>query len=268
MAMQNFANRGQVVQVTCVIIGTVLALYAGLMKSDISPIWIVVLCIFGIGLIVSILNLYVGWSKSAKADSEPDRGAPIPVASSPAIEIVNPWDREHVDFKRFVYGRTAHPGVSIQVFVHAGDDAWHPQDAPEVYGNKWRSRCQFGSLTSPAESRFKLVAVLGAKPVKGAVSDLPSGVAQSQEVIVFRSANPAPSPTNQSIRPGFGVNWDDRLQPICPICRASLSLAVGDDQTLHCINHHGPFRLVSYEGISMTLTRAREYLLENPNKRQ
>jgi hypothetical protein len=186
MRKELFANYGQLLQVIFAFIalmlqlsragfktaGTAVSSPIAQLQAGVSWPWIIAALFTAATGLIALCNI---WERCRKK-----------------IQIIVPWDREHVDFKQFVYGETTRPSESIQVFILAGDKRWHPQTALEVFGSRWRVKCQFGNKDSAPESPYTVVAILGAKTVSGPVSELPTDGIQSQKVLVYRAGNPEP----------------------------------------------------------------------------
>ena len=112
--------------------------------------------------------------------------APAQLASR--IRISTPQPRAHLT-RQFIVSGTAKPiGSAVQVLLLAGDGRWHPQEKPVFSGTGWYTRCWAGAEDAQVGSMFRIVAVDGSRPITEPVTELPSGIARSKEVVVYRAA--------------------------------------------------------------------------------
>ena len=112
-------------------------------------------------------------------------------ASAPAqlatrIRIVDPVANERVGYAFQATGSAKPLGSAVQVLVLAGDGRWHPQEKARFSGTGWSAMCWAGTFDTPSGTMFKVVAIDGTNPVSDPIDDLPSGVARSKIVTVFR----------------------------------------------------------------------------------
>lgn len=102
------------------------------------------------------------------------------------LRIAGPTANGQVAHEFMVSGSAKPLGSAVQVLLLAGDGRWHPQEKARFSGTGWRSRCWAGAVDTPPGTMFKVVAVDGTLPFTEPLVELPSGLAQSKVVTVFR----------------------------------------------------------------------------------
>jgi hypothetical protein len=104
----------------------------------------------------------------------------------PVIEIVSPESGAKINWSASISGLVLPRDSFVQVFAYCRDDHWHPLKA-ETTGAVWRVTGDIGSEDALAGTRYKLIAISGAKEITGPVLKRPRGEAKSRTIIVCRA---------------------------------------------------------------------------------
>lgn len=104
----------------------------------------------------------------------------------PIIEIMTPEQGQQISLSQTVSGMVLPRDGFVQVFTLSRDNKWYSQKA-QTNGAIWTVTGNIGSKDAPAGTRYKLVAISGAKQINSPVSKLPRGEAKSRTVVVYRA---------------------------------------------------------------------------------
>jgi hypothetical protein len=101
------------------------------------------------------------------------------------IEIVSPESGTKVSWPETISGLVLPRDSFVQVFVLSNDHQWWPIEA-RTEGGAWYLKDNIGDQNVTPGSRYKLVAVSGARKFSSPVPRKPRGEARSRTIVVYR----------------------------------------------------------------------------------